>query len=115
MCALAGTKIAKNVTSFTGFRLARELQSIPHAPEFPAPREVRMSLQSRSVDPLFGRHELMLELGRLDMYIARVDADSASRHDASNDQPCGCCIGGVDKGALERRARIHESLSAVPV
>ena len=74
-----------------------------------------MNLQSRSVDPLFGRHEMMLELGRLDMYIARADAEGLSRHEASNDQSCGCCVGGVDKKAFELRARIHESLSAVPV
>ena len=99
----------------SGFRLARELQTSPHAPEFPAQREVCMNLQSRSVDPLFGRHEMMLELGRLDMYIARADAEGLSRHEASNDQSCGCCVGGVDKKAFELRARIHESLSAVPV
>lgn len=112
---MIGTKIAKNVTWLTSFWLARELQSIPHAPEFPAQREACMNLQTRTVDPLFGRHEMMLELGRLDMYIARSDAESLTRHEASNDQSCGCCIGGVDKKALELRARIHESLSAVPV
>lgn len=74
-----------------------------------------MNFPTRSVDPLFFRHELMLELGRIDMYIASVDAQSSTRHDEINDHACGCCVGGVDKSALERRARLHESLSAVPV
>lgn len=73
-----------------------------------------MSLPTRSVDPLFFRHELMLEVGRLDMYIASVDAQSFREHQAQNDDPqlrFAC----IDESAVELRARIHESLSAVPV
>ena len=73
-----------------------------------------MSLPTRSVDPLFFRHELMLELGRLDFYIASVDAQSVREHQAQNDDPqhLFACI---EEGAVELRARIHESLSVVPV
>lgn len=72
-----------------------------------------MSLQSRAVDPLFYRHELMFELGRLDMYIASVDEQAIREHQAQNDdpQPGFVCI---DSGAIQRRAIIHESLSDVP-
>lgn len=74
-----------------------------------------MNFQSRSVDPLFGRHEMMLELGRLDMYIAHSDAERLARHGPSDTLACGCCVNGIDNSALELRARIHETLSAVPV
>lgn len=74
-----------------------------------------MNFQSRPVDPLFGRHEMMLELGRLDMYIARSDAERLARHGPDDILECGCCVNGIDNNALELRARIHESLSAVPV
>lgn len=74
-----------------------------------------MNFSSRSVDPLFGRHEMMLELGRLDMYIAGTEAERLARHGPDGTLACGCCVNAVDNTALELRARIHETLSAVPV
>lgn len=73
-----------------------------------------MSLQAHTVDPLFFRHDLMIELGRLDMYIASVDSHRVFALDAQNDD-VGVTPSRIDDGAVERRARIHEALSDMPV
>lgn len=73
-----------------------------------------MSFPAQAVDPLFFRHDLMLELGRLDMYIASIDEQSALERQAHNDD-VGSEFVAIEDGAVERRARIHEALSDMPV
>lgn len=73
-----------------------------------------MRFHAHAVDPLFFRHDLMLELGRLDIYIASVDDQSVLERQAHNDDPEAGFVA-IEEAAVERRARIHEALSDMPV
>ncbi|MEO8461268.1 MAG: hypothetical protein ABI451_12130 [Dokdonella sp.] len=59
---------------------------------------------SVTVNPLFMRHDLMIELGRLDMVIDKVRS-----HEPSNDDPA------TINDLIVRRARLNEALSQLPV
>lgn len=57
-------------------------------------------IAATAFNPLFLRHDLMIELGRLEMAI-----DDARSHDAAND-----AVGQLES----RRARINEALAKLP-
>lgn len=73
-----------------------------------------MGFRHQQDDPLFQRHDMMLELGRIDLYLDSIDAQIARDWQAQNDDPHDDFIP-IELGALELRARIHEAVSDSPV